>query len=56
MRPMCLHILAQKIESYKSSTLAVAHYLCRYTFVCFCLFYLYIYPPDSQESDEGANT
>ena len=22
----------------------------------FILFYLYIYPPDSQESDRGANT
>ena len=25
-------------------------------FYLFVLFYLYIYPPDSQESDGGANT
>ena len=25
-------------------------------FFIFILFYLYIYPPDSQESDGGANT
>ena len=27
-----------------------------YLFFLFILFYLYIYPPDSQESDRGANT
>ena len=27
-----------------------------FLFIIFILFYLYIYPPDSQESDGGANT
>ena len=40
---------AEVIQEWESRLASLFYYL-------FFLFYLYIYPPDSQESDGGANT
>ena len=39
--------------SYEISPSGALEFIFFYSFI---LFYFYIYPPDSQESDEGANT